>query len=245
MTFRFFTFFFKNNNKTSQLHPSHHSLFPNLHSLKPHSLWLSWLLQAHIFLKAIGKEIKTSQNMPAIPCKMTSALLSVSLLSDLPEVTSVIPSKTFIVFMNWPITTRTPTLLWPFVFYLECVTPWLWIRVCPCLVCGTYSLINKITVRCIKKSFYPFYACSVFMLGKRKTNKQKTENELFFFEDTFHSGNFVNGVGLVGWWGWREARMETLGLREWSWNVFLADYSYQTMSDFWESSGILTHVLRQ
>lgn len=197
MTFRFFTFFFKNNNKTSQLHPSHHSLFPNLHSLKPHSLWLSWLLQAHIFLKAIGKEIKTSQNMPAIPCRMTSALLSVSLLSDLPEVTSVIPSKTFIVFMNWPITTRTPTLLWPFVFYLECVTPWLWIRLCPCLVCGTYSFTNKITVRCIKKSFYPFYACSVFMLGKRKTNKQKAR-QTFFLWGHFSFWKLCKW-GQIGW----------------------------------------------
>lgn len=56
----------KKKQRTSQLHPSHHGLFPNSHSLKPHLLWLSWLLQAHILLNAVGKEAKTSQNMPAI-----------------------------------------------------------------------------------------------------------------------------------------------------------------------------------
>ena len=52
-------------------------------------------------------------------------------------------------------------------------------------------------------------------------------------------------VRLIGWCWWRKGKMETLGLREWSWSAFLADYSYETMSNFGKSLRILTHGLRQ
>lgn len=43
---------------SSRLHPFCQGPFPNSHSIKLQLLWLSWLLQVHISLSAVGKEAK-------------------------------------------------------------------------------------------------------------------------------------------------------------------------------------------
>lgn len=107
-------------------------------------------------------------------------------LSDLREVTSV----------NWCTIICFPTLLWPFIgFLLGICNSLTVIKLCPCLMCAMYGFTNRITMCYIPGSFFLFHACTAFLLGKRETESKL----FFFFEDAFHSRNFVNGVRLV-WW---------------------------------------------
>lgn len=96
----------KKKTKVPQFCLSGHGWFLNSHSSRPGSLWLS-----HRILTDAGKEAEISQNTPAVPSGMTSALLSmshVSLLSAGPERPSASLYCVFIVCTCTPSSSTIP-----------------------------------------------------------------------------------------------------------------------------------------
>ena len=87
--------------------------------------------------------------------------------------------------------------------------------------------------------------CLQYFSAGQKGNKQKT-NFFFPLKMLFILETLQMGSDWSDGWRWREMRMETLGLREWSWHAFLADCCYQSpMSTSGAYLAYLTHVLRK